>query len=95
MFTTITASLQEWSDKTDSRQKLQHAYAAAAMLLVLCAGILGLINYDLGQRLLLAAFVCAAAFVFNAVAWALLYSFVLMRIPKKQRAAAKSTTRKK
>ncbi|HCH33974.1 MAG: hypothetical protein UY35_C0001G0071 [Candidatus Saccharibacteria bacterium GW2011_GWC2_48_9] len=80
MFSTISSSVREWGEKTDSRQKLQHAYLGVTLVLVLSAGIIGLINYDLGQKILLGAFVCVVVFLVNAVAWALLQSFVLLRI---------------
>lgn len=95
MFTTLIMSLQNWNLNYDARQKLQHTYLIVTIGLILGAGIIGLINYDLGQRILLGAFICIAVFLFNAVAWALLQSFVLLRIPEQQKPAAKPTTRKK
>lgn len=80
MFTTISSSLREWNESTDARQKLQHAYLVATCVLVLGAGIIGLINYDLGQKILLGAFICVVVFLVNAIAWALLQSFVLLRL---------------
>ena len=94
MFTTIAKSLQEWNMATDARQKLQHAYLASALALVLTAGIIGLINYELGQKILLVAFICIAVFLANAVAWALLQSFVLLRISKPEQPQAKSPRKK-
>lgn len=80
MITTIKSALHEWNETTDGRQKLQHAYVVSAAVLVLVAGILGLINYDLGQKILFVAILAIAMFFINAVAWALLQSFVLLRI---------------
>lgn len=91
MAKTLQASLLQWHESYDTRQKLQHGYGAVAAVLILAAGIIGLINYDLGQRVLLAAFVCIAIFVFNAVAWALLQSFVLL--PLDARTSAKKQSR--
>ena len=95
MLTTLITSLQNWNLAYDARQKLQHAYLIAIAGLILGAGIIGLINYDLGQRILLGAFICIAVFIFNAVAWALLQSFVLLRIPEQTKPVQKPTTRKK
>lgn len=96
MMKTVSKSLQQWYQAYDARQKLQHAYLASAIALVVAAGIIGLINYDLGQRILLGAFVCIVVFVVNAVAWALLHSFVLMRIPQTDaKSASRPITRKK
>lgn len=76
----LTKLLEEWNTNTDSRQKLQHAYVATACALVLIAGIIGLVNYELGQRILLAAILAIGLFFVNAVAWALLQSFVLLKL---------------
>jgi len=95
MFSTISSSVREWGAKTDSRQKLQHAYLGVTLALVLGAGIIGLINYELGQKILLGAFVCIIVFLVNAIAWALLQSFVLLRIPEEKKAPASKPTRKK
>lgn len=94
MFSTLIENLRIWDKGTDAHQKLQHSYLVLALALVLIAGILGLINYDLGQRILLGAFIVIVVFLFNAVAWALLQSFVLLRIPKAPRATS-ATKRKK
>ena len=88
MFETMIENLRIWDKNTDAHQKLQHSYLALTLTLVLAAGIIGLINYDLGQRILLGAFVLVVVFLFNAVAWALLQSFVLLRIPKASRPTA-------
>lgn len=94
MLKTIKKSLEEWNYNTDSRQKLQHTYLVAALSCVLGAGLIGLINYDLGQKILLAAFICAAVFLVNAVAWALVQSFVLLRLPERQKPTAKPSGKK-
>ena len=94
MITSLYKSLQDWKQRTDGRQQLQHAYLAVTLGLVLAAGIIGLINYDLGQRILLGAFVCIVVFVANAIAWALLQSFVLMRIEDAQTPTPKPTRKK-
>lgn len=85
MFTTLIDSLRDWDKQTDAHQKLQHSYLVVALALVLIAGIIGLINYDLGQRILLGAFIAVVIFLVNAVTWALLQSFVLLRIPRAPR----------
>lgn len=94
MVKTLQTTLLQWHETYDTRQKLQHGYAAAGIFLVLGAGIVGLINYDLGQRMLLGAFVCFAVFILNAIAWALLQSFVLMPLEAKRSTANKPTTAK-
>ncbi len=80
MIEVIKKALNEWSTTTDGREKLQHTYVFAALSLVLAAGIVGLVNYDLGQKILLVAILAVAMFFVNSVAWALLQSFVLLKL---------------
>ncbi len=94
MFTTIIESLADWNTATDARQKLQHTYLVAALVCVLGAGLTGLVNYELGQKILLAAFLCVAVFLVNAIAWALLQSFVLLRLSDRKPAASKQARKK-
>lgn len=77
---TIKESLARWSQRTTDRQKLQHMYTSIALGLVLAAGVLGLVNQQLGQQVLAAAIASAAVFLINSVAWALLQSFVLLKV---------------
>lgn len=95
MFKDLTKTLQDWNERTSTRQKMQHTYIVLAIGLIVVAGIVGLVNYDLGQRLLSGAFLAIAAFLANAVVWALLQSFVLLRLPpvKKSLPAKKSSSR--
>ena len=72
--------LKSWSDITDSRSKLQQAYLASALALLIIAGMVGLINYNLGPQVLFLALLAGAIFIVNAVAWALLQSFVLLHL---------------
>jgi NADH:ubiquinone oxidoreductase subunit 6 (subunit J) len=80
MYTLIKDALQDWNLATDSRRKLQHTYLLLAISLLFIAGVVGLINYELGQRVLFIAILAGAMFVINAIAWALLQSFILLRI---------------
>ncbi len=81
MYQSIKQTLITWTQETDDRQKLQHAYIALAAALLIAAGVIGLLNYPLGQQLLAVAIAAAGIFLINAIAWALLQSFVLMRLP--------------
>lgn len=73
-------ALKSWSESTDSRAKLQQAYLASAVALLVIAGMVGLVNYNFGQQILLLALIAGAIFIINAVAWALLQSFILLHI---------------
>lgn len=78
----VTDYLEKWNKQNDSIGKLQGAYAALAVIALIVAGIVGLVNDNLGQSILFLAFVLAMAFVGNGVVWALLQTFVVARLVK-------------
>lgn len=84
--------LQQWSKMTNERAKLQHAYVVGGVALLVIAGLVGLVNYNLGQTLMTIALAAIALFLINAVAWALLTAFVLL--PLEQRRTAKPRSKK-
>ena len=81
--------LRDWNKKHNERVKLQYAYAATALTLLVLAGLVGLLNDELGRTLLVYVFAITIIFFVNAIAWALLESFVLRRI------STRTTTSKK
>lgn len=93
MFTAFITSLRDWHATTGERAKLQHAYIVTAAGLLIVAGVIGLVNYSIGQQLLLLALALFMTFIANAVMWALLQSFVLSRLtvvkPTAKRSARK------
>ena len=91
MFESLKTSLSTWDAKTSDRVKLQHAYLIIAITLLIVAGVIGLMNREFGQNILVIAILSAAMFLANAVAWSLLQSALLMRIA----ASKRSTSRKK
>lgn len=91
MFESIKETLATWNVKTSERAKLQHAYIVIAALLLVTAGIVGLLNRDLGQNILAVAIISAAMFLANAIAWSLLQSALLVRLSSIRR----TTQRKK
>ena len=74
--------LQAWNAEKSSYSKLQHAYAALAVVSVFAAGLISLINYDLGQSILFVATVLTLVFITNGVVWALLRTFVLSQLDR-------------
>lgn len=90
MFTSIQRDLVQWFKTTDDRTKLQHSFLAITVVLFVASGLLGLLNHRLGQILLQTAYVAIAAFLINALTWALLQAFVFSRL----NARARSTKRK-
>ena len=93
MYQQLLTYLVKWNQTTDGRSKLQHAYAVGGLTLVVIAGLVGLVNYQLGQTLFMIAWAAIAIFFINAIVWALLTAFVFLRLG--QRVAAKSRTKKR
>ena len=91
MFESIKETLVTWNSKNDERAKLQQAYIAIAVIMLIVAGLVGLLNRDLGQNLLLIAIISAGMFLVNAVVWSLLQSALLARLTVRRAAS----TRKK
>lgn len=75
-------SLVAWNKKTDNFAKLQAGYAALAAGLFLLAGIVGLIQYSLGQTLLFFALILTLTFVANGVMFALIRTFIAPTIER-------------
>lgn len=100
MFDTINASLRQWHENNNDRAKLQHAYFTAIILFVVLAGLVSLLNVELGRQILAAATITGGVFLVNAVAWALLRTFVTDRLsvpaptPKKPATSTRTATKK-
>jgi NADH:ubiquinone oxidoreductase subunit 6 (subunit J) len=80
----IRDTLVDWNKSTSERHKLQHAYVALSVALLLVAGLIGLLDNELGKRIASLAVVALAVFVVNAVVWSLLESSVFSRLRKKR-----------
>ena len=95
MYNSFKTSLISWAASTSDRQKLQHAYLALAAGLLIIAGVIGLLNNTLGQQLLAVSIAAAGVFLINAVAWALLQSFVLFKLqPPRSTSSVRRPTKK-
>lgn len=90
MITQMTEAIHSWSKQVNDRVKLQQLYLLAAVVLLFAAGILSLINDSLGHMLLLGTLGLLLVFAVNAVAWALVFTFIISR-----QAAKRPTGRKK
>lgn len=75
--------LVEWNANYGERAKLQHAYLVASAFGIVVAGLVGLLNYDASRAILRVCFTGLGIVVVNAIAWALLFSFVINKLPKK------------
>ena len=85
MFESLSESLKLWNKNNDDRAKLQHTFLFLVITLVILAGLFGLLNVELGQNILGLALVAGGVYLINSVAWALLQSFVLMRLSSNRR----------
>lgn len=74
--------LMEWNKANTERVKLQYAYGVLALLLLVLAGLVSLINYSLGYSILAIAFGFTVIFFVNAIGWVLLEAFILKKLPK-------------
>ncbi len=80
MFNALHNALIEWNRNTGDRQKLQHTYVTIAVMFVVIAGIVSLVDSKSGQDLLVVTVVAGAIFLVNAVLWSLLESTVIARL---------------
>ena len=85
MWTSLMNYLYDWNKNTSERVKLQHTCLALGFAGLIIAGLVGLLNYRLGQTIVGAALGIFLVFVANAVIWALLQSFIISRIPRQTR----------
>ena len=85
MMHTLHELLVDWNKSHDGRTKLQYAYGVAALGLVIVAGLVGLVNYSLGQSIVFIAAVLVLIFIANAVLWALLESFVISKLTRRKK----------
>jgi cell division protein FtsW (lipid II flippase) len=89
MFEPLKETLTTWNTKNGERAKLQHAYIVIAVVLLVVAGVVGLMNRELGQNILVISIISAAMFLANAIAWSLLQSALLFRISSQRRTSAR------
>jgi protein-S-isoprenylcysteine O-methyltransferase Ste14 len=85
MIQTIHEMLVDWNKSHDARTKLQYAYGVTGAGLVLIAGLVSLVNYNLGQSILFVAGVLIVIFIANAILWALLESFVISKLSRRKK----------
>ncbi len=85
----LKLSIIEWNSNKNQRTKLQQAYLIVTFIVATAAGLLTLLSVDLGKTLVTVAAVFLAAFVVNAVSWALIDAFVIAKVNKLSRSKAK------
>jgi len=82
MYNSTRDFLVQWNKSNDSRTKLQQAYALIVAAAVVLAGLVSLLNPYYGQIILQFALIVTGLLIVNALAWALLQTFVLDKLPK-------------
>lgn len=80
MYSVLRGALRQWNKSNDRHAKLQYIYSVTAVGLLVLAGLIGLINYNLGQIIVKIAAALLGIAVINAVAWALADAFIISRI---------------
>lgn len=95
MYTSIRNYLLDWNKKYDNRAKLQHAYVTLAAASLVVAGLMSLVNYELGQKIVSIALVAIVVFFVNFFAWILFENLVISRLDRARRALRQTTLRKK
>jgi len=85
MFEALTVSIDKWKTTKNERQKLQHAYLVLVAVIVLLAGIISLFDAALGHTVVKLALVAGGAFLVNAIAWNLLQSSIIEKLPTKSK----------
>ena len=85
MYQTLKDMLVEWNATHTERTKLQHAYLAVSLAGIVLAGLVGLLDYEASRAILRICFAGLGIFAINAIAWALLFSLVVNKLPKRTR----------
>lgn len=80
----ITDVLRAWNKSTPERVKLQHVYIAIIAVVTVVAGLVSLINVQLGRQFIAVAGVALVAFITNALVWALTRVYIFDRLDRKR-----------
>ena len=80
MIEQLINGLEQWKLKTGERQKLQHIYVVIAVGALIVAGLIGLIDNELGQTISYVALASIIVFIVNGIVWHLVVDNLLDRI---------------
>lgn len=89
---TLFSYIAKWSQSADAFAKVQAAYAFLAIILLIVAGFISLLDPRLGQTVGFFALISGLTLIANGVVWALVRTFVVPYLDKKY--PAKSTRKK-
>ena len=80
----LQSVLREWNKSTNERTKLQYAYLFLGIIGIIIAGLITLLNPELGHVVVIFASFLFVTLLANAIVWALLKSFVIDHITTKR-----------
>lgn len=82
MMQSFKEMLIQWNTEHGERTKLQHTYLFVAIVGIVLAGLVGLLNRDLSQIIVGVSLASLSVGLANLLVWALLYSLVIVKLPK-------------
>ena len=92
---TLKNALTDWNSATKERVQLQQIYLGLFVVVILLAGLIGLIDQEISGLLVTFALLCLAAFVVNMLTWALASGLVLQRLQSRSTVRPASSRSKK
>lgn len=75
--------INNWNVSKNERQKLQHTYLLLAVVVLVLAGLVSLVDDTLGRNMLKLAALGLVAFACNAIAWNLHNSAIIQKLSTK------------
>jgi hypothetical protein len=85
MYESIKTALNEWNGETSERQKLQHLYLVIIIVGVLIAGIVSLVDAQLGHTIVSVSLCAILVYFANAVVWNLLQAGLLSKLSSRSK----------
>lgn len=85
MLNALYNALLEWNRTATDRMKMQHLYLSIAIIALVVAGVVSLIDRTTGQDILVVTVVALAVYLLNAVLWALLESSLLSKLTNRRK----------
>ena len=89
MIQSFKEMLVQWNADHSERVKLQHTYVAVALVGIIVAGLVGLLNREVSQIIVGVSLISLGIGLANVLVWALLYSLVIVKLPGKSRTPRK------
>lgn len=76
--------LRKWNKSTAELTKLQHVYLFIIVVMTVVAGLVALVDANIGHRLILISGIALIAFLANAIVWALTRVYIIGAIERKK-----------